>query len=343
MRILVTGGTGYVGSHAVAALARAGHSVRLLVRAPERIAPALDPLGVTDVEHAVGDVTDERSVEQALDGCDAVVHGASVYSLNRRDWETMARINVPGTQIVLDAAVRRGLDPVIHVSSTAAFLPGGQRPTTADSPPGEPTAPYSRTKADSERIARAHQDRGAPVVSVSPGAVFGPHDPHLGEMHLLVLDLLHRRIPVFPRGSMHAVDVREVATTIVALIEQGRGPRRYIVPGYRRDIPTIARELSALTGKRIPALAVPAGAVLAAGSAADRIQRLLPFRLPASREAIYVMSCDMRVDAAAAERDLAISPRPFSETLGDSVRWLVQAGQLDARHASKLTATPAAA
>jgi dihydroflavonol-4-reductase len=77
MRVLVTGGTGFVGRHTVAALVGHGHRVRLLVRAPERIAPALDPLGITQVEVVVGDVTNPAAVQQAMGGCDAVVHAAS--------------------------------------------------------------------------------------------------------------------------------------------------------------------------------------------------------------------------------------------------------------------------
>jgi len=79
--VLVTGGTGYVGSHSIAALTAAGHRVRVLARSPDRVAPALEPLGVDGVETALGDVTDPAAVERALQGCDAVLHAASVFSM----------------------------------------------------------------------------------------------------------------------------------------------------------------------------------------------------------------------------------------------------------------------
>ena len=82
MKVMVTGGTGFVGSHTVAEVVRAGHDVKLLVRDPSRIRPALEPLGVGEVESVMGDVTDKDSVEQALEDCDAVIHCASVYSLD---------------------------------------------------------------------------------------------------------------------------------------------------------------------------------------------------------------------------------------------------------------------
>ena len=128
MRVLVTGGTGFVGCHTVAALVGQGHQVRLLVRAPERIGPALDPLGVTQLQVVLGDVTNPTTVQQAMAGCQAVVHAASVYSLDPRRAAVMAQTNPVGTDIVLGAAHRLGLDPIIYVSSVAVFWPTTARP-----------------------------------------------------------------------------------------------------------------------------------------------------------------------------------------------------------------------
>jgi nucleoside-diphosphate-sugar epimerase len=87
MRVLVTGGTGFVGSHTVAALVNGGHQVRLLVRDRQRVAPAVAPLGLqpAELDTSVGDVTDLAVVNQAVAGCEAVVHAGSVYSLDSRD------------------------------------------------------------------------------------------------------------------------------------------------------------------------------------------------------------------------------------------------------------------
>src|SRR5438477_13046497 len=111
MRVLVTGGTGYVGSHAVAALGRSGHDVRLLVRSPDRVATALGPHDVSAPDVAVGDITEADSIDTALTGCDAVVHAASVYSLDPRDAPTIGATNTRGTETVLGAARRAEVDP----------------------------------------------------------------------------------------------------------------------------------------------------------------------------------------------------------------------------------------
>ena len=164
MRVLVTGGTGFVGCHSVAALVSQGHQVRLLVRSRDQVARSLSPLGVADVESVVGDVTAPQSVEEAMAGCDAVLHAAAVYSTDPRAASRVRETNPRAAEIVLGAAVRMGLDPVVHVSSYTALLPP-QPPDavlTPDSPVTRPAGAYSRSKAESDQVARRYREQGAP-------------------------------------------------------------------------------------------------------------------------------------------------------------------------------------
>jgi nucleoside-diphosphate-sugar epimerase len=120
VRVLVTGGTGRIGSHTVAALVNAGHDVRLLVRSPERIAPALEPLAVRELDSRLGDATQRESVERALEGCEALVHAAPVYSFDPRR-QAIRDANIRGAGIVLGAAPRAGLARSVHVWSVVAL------------------------------------------------------------------------------------------------------------------------------------------------------------------------------------------------------------------------------
>ena len=206
MRVLVTGGTGYVGSHTVGALAGQGHQVRLLVRARERIAPALDPLGVAEADAVVGDVTSAAAVERAMVGCDAVVHAASVFSFDPRRAAVMQRANPVGTETVLGAAQRHGLDPIVYVSTMGVFLPGTTAMLTAGAPVGAGIGPYTRSKIAAELVARGYQQAGSPVVITYPAVVQGPHDPHLGDSVRFVRDLLRGRLPVLARGRVSFVE-----------------------------------------------------------------------------------------------------------------------------------------
>src|ERR1700752_948457 len=132
MRVLVTGGTGFVGGWTAKAVADAGHSIRFLVRNPARLQTSVAKLGVDVSDFAVGDIADRVSVRDALRGCAAVVHSAALVATDPRQNAQMLTTNMQGAQNVLGQSVELGLDPIIHVSSfTALFHPGLQMLTAA--------------------------------------------------------------------------------------------------------------------------------------------------------------------------------------------------------------------
>lgn len=336
MRVLVTGGTGFVGCHTVAALVGHGHRVRLLVRAPERIGPALDPLGVTQVEVVAGDVTNPAAVQQAMGGCDAVVHAASVYSLDPRRAAVMAQTNPTGTDIVLGAAQRQGLDPIIYVSSVGVFWPTATARLTASSPVGAGVGPYTRSKLAAELVARGYQQAGAPVVITYPAGVLGPHDPHLSDTVRAIRDVLRGRWPILPQGRLTLVDVREVAALHAAALCPGRGARRYLLASPAVELVDLVGLLGELTGRHLPQTTAPDWLLRGGCRLVDRAQRLLPLRLPVSAEAVAMtlsLSADVEVDDTSARQELAVQRRDLRRTLADTVRWLAEQGHLTARQA----------
>ena len=337
MRVLVTGGTGYVGSHAVATLTEAGHEVTVLARSPVRVAPALRPLGVDGVGTAVGDVTDPASVERAMAGQEAVLHAASVFSLDARKDDEMRAVNVAGTEMVLDTATRLGLDPIVHVSSELALLPPAAGAVlTAASPTGKAPSTYCRSKADSVAVARRFQAMGAPVVSVMPSAIWGPDDPHFGEGVLLCRNVLRGSYPFVMDGGMHIADVRDVARVFAAVMEPGGGPRSYLATGHFVSMKGIQRTLGELTGRHLGSLTLPRRFLAGFGRAADWLQRRVKTRLPWTYEGIWVLNTAAHCDDSATRTELGIQPRPLAETFADTVRWLVSVGELTPKQAGKL-------
>ena len=336
MRVLVTGGTGFVGSHTVAALVQRGHDVRLFVRAPERVPPALEPLGVSGLPYAVGDVTDPAAVEAAMAGCDAVVHCASVFSLSSRGGDLIRRNNVVGAEAVIGTASRLGLDPIVHVSSFSALLPPNGRVLTAQSPVGNPKGPYFRSKADSDRIARRYQEVGAPVVITYPGTVLGANDPHLGEVPSSLVDILKGRAPVIPTGGFPLVDVGSVARVHAAVMRPGLGARRYMVTGRYTTAAELIEMLGEVTGRRIRFVTAPARSLEPVTRLADLLQRVVPLRLPMNAQAFDVMVWDARCDDSETTRELGIVYPDVREALAETVRWLARTGRLSAREAGRL-------
>ncbi len=130
----MTGGTGYLGAHAVQALVEDGHDVRLLVRDPGRLDLVLGPLGLDPPAHVVGDLTDPGAVAAAMDGCRAVLHCGGMVSLARRDAAAVLATNPAAARNVIDTAIDQGLDPILHVSSVTALFAPGVGPVHGDLP-----------------------------------------------------------------------------------------------------------------------------------------------------------------------------------------------------------------
>lgn len=334
MLVCVTGGTGFVGAHTIAAIAAAGHRVRILARRAASVGPALDPLGVDlgSVDVEVGDVTDETAVHAAVRGADAVLHSASVYSFDARRRTEIRRTNERGTEVVLDAARRAGVGRTVYVSTFGALLPTDQPVLRADSPVGNTREPYLASKAAAEIIARRHQAQGAPVVITYPPGLLGPHDPHLGDQNRRLRDLLRGLMPVWPRGGFPIGDVRDTAALHAALLTGKTDSNRVFAPGRYLTTRDYVRAVRAVTGRALPALFLPARPMLPLGRMVGVLQRVWPWHIPAEYGAIYTCATAVPVDQTTA------GAREFTETVVDTVRWLLATGHVSTRAAG--TATP---
>ncbi|MFL6140506.1 MAG: NAD-dependent epimerase/dehydratase family protein [Labedaea sp.] len=340
MLVSVTGGTGFVGAHSVAAIVRAGHRVRLLVRDESTVDKALAPLDVAtgSIETVVGDVLDEASVRQVLRGADAALHAASVYSFDSRQRAAMRRTNEAGTDLVLGAARRAGTGRIVHVSSVGALFPA--RVINADSPVGRPREAYLASKAAAEEVARRHQADGAPVVITYPPALLGPHDPKLGDQAARLRNTLRGLMPIWPLGGFPLGDVRDTAVLHATLLTGPEiGPNRHFGPGRYLSTRDYLRALRAVTGRALPAMYLPARSLYPVGWLADLLQRVWPWRIPAEYGAIYTCACASTVEEGASTN--GIEPRPVADTFADTVRWLTDSGQISAR-AAGAAARPAA-
>lgn len=329
MKVLITGGTGFVGSHTVSEVLKNGHEVRLLVRSMEKIGPALKPFGVEDIDAVQGDVLDRESVEKAAEDCDATIHCGSVYSLDPRAAEVINNTNVTGTDNVLDIANQFGHDPIIHVSSFVALIGEKRTTITPDSSPTKPPGAYFRSKADSDQVARTYQEKGAPVVITYPGSIWGPHDPHLGESCQMARNILKGSWKMSVKGNIPISDVRDVAKLHAALLAKGKGPRRYFAPMQDVTIGEVMGVVSEVTGRKLDSVMLPGWCLLLPTKCMDSLQKILTPRLPFNYQAVYCTTRNHLSDDSRTRKDFGIEPRPLAETMRDQILWMLQEGYIE--------------
>lgn len=327
MHVLVTGGTGFVGGWTAKAIADAGHSVRFLVRNPDRLKTSVAQLGVDVSDFAVGDITDRVSVRDALRGCDAVVHSAALVAVDPRQTAQMLTTNMQGAQNVLGQSVELGLDPIVHVSSFTALFHPALETLTADLPVVGGADGYGTSKAQVEIYARGLQDAGAPVNITYPGMVLGPPaGDQFGEAGEGVKAALQMHAIPGRSAAWLIVDVRDLAALHAALLEPGRGPRRYTAGGHRVPAAELAAMLGDVAGTPMVAVPIPDTALRVAGAVMDKAGRFLPFDTPITSAGMQYYTQMPASDDSPSERELGITYRDPRDTVADTFEALRTAG-----------------
>ena len=338
MRVLITGGTGFVGYHSARALLDAGHEVKLLVRSADKMRGLY---GARALDHVVGDVTDEAAVERALEGCDAVIHSAAMVSTNARDAGRVYETNVQGTRLVVGGAARLGLRTV-HVSSVTALYDPRADALDEHAPLGTAESAYGRSKLASEHFVRELQEQGAPVYITHPAGIIGPDSPTLTEPHQGLVIYLGRVIPISVSGTQF-VDVRDVALAHRLLLESDAAPGRYPLGGHYIEWRDLVRRIEQLTGLNKLTYPIPAPLLRLIGRLADLLRHAITIEAPVSHEG-SVYATDWKIlDNAKLERTLDFRFRDLDTTLADSLRWLARAGHVEPGRLGRLIPAPVAA
>jgi dihydroflavonol-4-reductase len=320
---LITGGTGFIGSHLARALQRRGDELRLLIRSSS----SADHLADLEFERVNGDVTDRRAVRRAVEGVDRVFHVAGVTSMRRGLRERLISTNVDGTRIVCEEALEAGVTRLVHTSSAAALgpaRPGARVDETQGFPAVARGIPYVHAKHEAELEALRVAAHGLEVVIVNPTFVLGPDDPK-GTSMALVKRFLLREIPVYVDGGLNISDIRDVAAGHVLADERGVAGERYILGGRNFSLRRLFADLARISGVPAPPLKVPAGVAQAGAELVERLGLPVPISADETRSA----SMWWTYSPAKAKREIGYRPRPHEETLTDAVRW--QAAELGDR------------
>jgi dihydroflavonol-4-reductase len=322
---LVTGGTGFVGSHVVRALLEKGRLVRCLVR-PQSRRENLDGL---DVELAAGDLTDPPSLAAACSGVETLYHVAADYRLWAADPSEIYRANAGGTENLLAAAAKAGVSRVVYTSSVAALG------LTADGSPADEATPverskiighYKKSKYDAERVAEAWAARGLPVVIVNPSTPIGERDIKPTPTGQMIVDFLNRRLPAYVDTGLNLIDVRDVAAGHLAAAERGRPGERYILGHRNMTLKEILDLLASLTGLPAPTVRLPHWIPLAAAAVTTAIAQVTRRPPRVSLESVRMSTHRMFFDSSRAVRELGLPQTPVEQPLSRAAAWFREHG-----------------
>ena len=336
MKVLVTGGTGLVGSHACRALMAGGHEVRLLVRSPDKARDFYGKLGESLPELVQGDVTDLNAVKQSLAGCDGVVHAAAGTPMQIDSVEKLFNVNVGGVKNVVGSALELGIERIVYISSITAIFNTDGNKVTPDAPPVPSKMPYGQSKVEAELYLRKLQQEGAPIAILYPAGIAGPDDPGFSDTCKAIKYRIETGFRIFGEGGTQYIDVRDLAALVRSLIEDG-GSGRFLVPGVFATWTEQADIIEDVSGCQLQRIAASGWKMRLIGRLVDVVRKFRKVDTPISAETMRYATLWPRVANTEELEKRGIALRDLRETFADTLAWMVRAGHLDAAQCPRLS------
>jgi dihydroflavonol-4-reductase len=326
MTALVTGGTGFVGSHLVRALVERGEQVRCLVRPASR----RDNLENLSVEFVTGDLRDLDSLKQAVKGVKVVYHCAADYRLWCKDPNELYQSNVEGSNNVMQAAFDQGVDRVVYTSTVGCLgLKDDGNPANEDSPVtiDDMIGHYKRSKFLAEEKVRDWARRGLPVVIVNPSTPVGELDIKPTPTGKIIVDFLRGKMFGYVDTGMNLIDVHDCAEGHVLAAQKGRLGERYILGGRNMTLKELFDALAGVTKIASPKLKVPHWVA----ETYARIENLWSINIARREpdvplESVKMSRHKMWFDASKAVHELGLSQNPIERALERAVKWFSEHG-----------------
>lgn len=321
MKILVTGGSGFLGAHLVPKLVAGGHQVRVLGRS--RL-----PASWSKVEFIQADLNDREAVRGALQGIEALYHLAGLVSFKVEDGRRMYSLHVDATRELLRDVGALPVKPRVILASTSGAICVSKEErvgTEADDYPIETVGrwPYYMSKIYEEKLAlELCKKYLIPLVILNPSLLMGPGDDRLSSTWTVV-KFLQRDIPAMPGGGMCLADVRDVADAAVNALTRGELYGRHLM-GVNLSMPQFFKRLERMTGVPAPALKLPRQLNIAGAYALERWAKWRGVSASLDPQEVEIGEHWFWVDSAKAERELGFSARDVYETLHDTVAYVQQ-------------------
>lgn len=250
--ILVTGGTGFLGSYILKELVEKGYKVRALYRNKKAL-PWIPDAITHAVEWVEGDILDVVSLEDAMGGIDAVIHSAAVVSFAPEDRASMYQVNVEGTANVVNMALEKEVKRMVHISSVAALgrnLAGGMVNEDKKWEDSKVNTHYARSKFKAELQVWRGISEGLDAVILNPSTILGYGDWH--QSSCAIFRQVYTGFRWYTDGINGFVDVEDAARAAVVLLESGISEQRFIVNADNWSFRQLQETIAAGFGKKGP-------------------------------------------------------------------------------------------
>lgn len=318
--ILVTGGTGHLGNVLVRGLEEQGQPVRVLAL-PGEDTTALEG---TNAEILRGNILDSASLDQAMQGVETVFHMAALVSIEPGREDLLYKVNVEGTKNVLASSMKAGVRKFIYTSSIHALARPPMGVSIDENQPFDTqneAGPYDRTKAlASVEVLKANQ-KGLDAVILCPTGVIGPFDYRRSEMGEQILEWMNRKVSFLVKGAFNWVDVRDVAQAHILASQNGAPGQTYIVGGHRVSLTGIQAAVSRLVNNHALAITIPLPLAIWATYLTDLYYKINRKRPRFTRYSLETVNSNSEISSNRAQNELGYSPRPFMQTIQDTVTW----------------------
>lgn len=321
MKCLVTGANGFLGSWLCRRLIAEGHEVTALVRKNSD----LSELDGVSVKFEYGDVTDLESLNQSFKNKDVIFHLAGVIAYKKQDRALMEKVNVHGTQNVIQAVSNQGVNQLLHLSSVVAIGSSFKPVSLNEESPytiSDLNLGYFETKKQAEDLVISAAQRGViQAVCVNPATIYGPGDAKKGSRKTQ-LKVAQGKFPFYTSGGVNVVPVEKVVDGIIKAVQKGKNGHRYILASENMTIKKLFETIADCAGVPAPKILMPNFILHGLGILGDSLQ------LGISRENAYTATMYHWFDSQKAQQELGFDTGSSYKAIENSVRWMKDQGYL---------------
>lgn len=319
-KVLITGANGFLGSNVARELFRKGYEVKLMIR------PSADVSVIEDIPSEVfyGDISEEAEVMKAMEGCNFVVHTASIteqWAVTFREYE---RVNVTGTKNVVKACLAHQVERLIHVSTANTIGPGNKNK------PGTELNSFTLLNVNSGYISSKYiaqqyvleqvEKVKLPAIIINPTFMIGPYDakPSSGK---LILHGMNKRVVFYPPGGKNFVHINDVCTGIISALEMGKIGDCYLMAGENLTYKEFFSLLNKVSGQRSKLIRIPEFVLKIAGIIGTLSGIFSPVSRKLNYSSAYMLCLYNYYSGNKSERELLLKYTPIENAIDNALKW----------------------